>query len=430
MYYGSDYYFVLNHPSKERWPEEKPMPCSQFFLCLLVFSLSIGIFLDWQWFWGKLEERERNFIPPGTAAYNQIVKEIFSEIGLVRQKAEAGTLTLGEAVVAQYRIIELSDKIEHDFTSQSSFIIDKARDCFIKNWQPPEEDSVKIKFYAENKSDRDAQAKFAFRWNLTQAQAKTPQPDCMRIDIDWSAVGLWFLKWYYLLVFPSFFCLLLNIWFDKKSFRMVIEKIYFDCREIFYAGCFGPLGLIFVSETANSFRRYRKVLQEFLETKEIGYRPTALEEKAIWAKVMAPVISFEDAIKKAERELVYRPALAGFAVWILGSFSLSAKSQTLKPVIFVSSQTDQTDSENEVLELSGGVSFKDVFSSFELPKIEKINLCFIGIEPVIFQAPDFIMSEASEKKVSNREFLSVVYPRAPPKEARDIFISSPAACAA
>ncbi|MFA5173028.1 MAG: hypothetical protein WC435_01320 [Candidatus Paceibacterota bacterium] len=431
MYYGYNWFGteIYPHPQKNQWRNEEPVNSWQTFFSLLIFISFIALFIDWSWFSKRIEERQKNIILPGTLAYEETIAEISQVMDQVKKKVEVKNLDLKEATSFNYQIVEFCSKIEVDWTDKTSFIMDKARECFVDNWQPPEEtpESYK-KLFAENDLARKEHAKVILNFKVMQAFAETPQPDCMRVDIDWPAVGLWFLKWYYLLVFPSVFCLLLNVWFVKKSFKAVIEKVYFDYREIFYAGCFGPFGLIFVSETANSLRCYRKILREFLKTKESGYRPTALEEKAIWAKVMAPVLSFEDAITKAEKELVYRPALAGFAVWILGSFSLvSAKSQISKPVVFISSQID---SENEVLKSNEGISFKNVFSSFKLPKIKKINLCFIGIEPVIFQAPDFIISEASVKKVLNREFLIVVQPRAPPKEARDIFISSPAACAA
>jgi hypothetical protein len=419
MYYGYNWFGteIYPHPQKSQWHNEKPVNSWQTFFSLLIFVSFIALFINWPWLGEHFKERQKNIILPGTPAYEETITEIFQVMEQVKNKVKNGNLGLKEAVFLRNYIIDLHAKIEQDWTIKTSFIMDEARKCFVNNWQPPEETPERFKkLFAKDDSARREHAEIILNRHITQALAEAPHSDCMKIaDIDWFAFGFWFLKWYYLLVFPSLFCLLLNIWFAEKSFRAVIEKVYFDCREVFYASCFGPIGLGFVSETANTYRRYNRLQYEYLAKKPYGYQLSRAEENALWLQVNRPVLAFEEALQNVADGYVYRPALACFLVWLTG-FSLFSLGKSNQAVAAVSISATVSD---EVIELPREpVKFQVATSNSLARFISSLNA--IVLPPMIlWESAEVVMVKEEPSRSLRMIYLNSQRPRGPPAAVKE-----------
>ena len=352
MYYGHDLYFYNSRKTEKnywRWRDDNknPMPPIQILINFLVFGISLTIFgalfIDWNLVAerNKIAAQERsNIVFIGSEKGQEIVKELEVIGQTIEQTAKAEVLTVTDVVLACNKINSLCKQVYTERSSQTldsknrvRYITDLYKEVYLKIWPLPvtgitaeewKTDILKRYIPDDIEENRRQTAEFGFQIHLSSAFVAVADYQC---DPLVGFLGLF--KAYYFFTLPILICILINIGFVKKSARAVAEKIIFEWREILIALCFGPMGLAFVSETANSYQCFIRFQHKYLANKPNGYRLSRAEEDAIWLQVQKPILVFEQALQNVADGYVYRPALACFLVWLTGFslFSLGKSNQ-------------------------------------------------------------------------------------------------------
>lgn len=261
--------------------------------------------------------------------------ELFSQLNEVsdnfKAKIKDGTLTPKEMAEATDFYAELDQVLRRTGRVSGAAFGGSNMAWAIKEWQnmyyritfqPPEgaPDSWSKPGH-ERKMRSRLVAEFDYSQALREHSTRAPYGEEVMGGKEIWTFFKWCLKWYYLFGFPTLICSLLNLWFKRES---VLEKIWFDKWQILFRTiCFGPIGVWSISESADKYRKYRKLEAELIASKHEDYELTERDRNAIWIKVDEPFLKFEEAVKMVGTVPISKPVLVSLLLWF---FSLNMSS--------------------------------------------------------------------------------------------------------
>lgn len=288
------------------------------FIYVLVWLLLFLVSVNWKSLESTLRQYKEEcskMILPDSPEYNQIIGEIFELKQSFGKRAQSELISPKEVVLAQDRIVELYLKIRAvsgNWSSSTASIYESGLESFTKFWDP-------------NVYHRHDKPRFEFQYQVQYWRSVIKKDGYIEIDLtDLLIFFLWIVFWYYWASFPILICGLIKIGYqgyqsEKFSPRPILEKLGFDWKNILAWSLGGPLGIIYALDTTEKVKRFWDVREEFMRQKGYSFanQITQEDERVIWAKVMKPIIDFEEALILVRNRMVYRPILAFSAVWFL-----------------------------------------------------------------------------------------------------------------
>lgn len=349
------YYSQNRHPEGWTWRDEKPMPLGRKAIIFLILAVFVGIVGDFSWVPKAVEKEKERMALWDSQQGKEYLREISEIVSYASQQASAGTFSIEDCVKTRWRLLWLIEQLGIENSSEPGIVYDAGRESYIQNWQMDDSLNENLKKILETDPiHRTAWIKSEFSRKI-QLKNEELRPDNMPpIELNLKKIGLWLVKWYFLMTIPGFFIMLVCM---RHAGKKVKEEIILNWRRILLAAIFGPLGLCVASESAGRMRRYYRFRDEFLTDKGWDYRLSQAEEDAIWIQAMEPVLRFDQAMAalKESGGKIKRPALACFLAWMIGLVNIHSSHFAKAPTVFIVtvSSNDEIDG-NKPSDFSGG----------------------------------------------------------------------------
>lgn len=297
-------------------------PAMKWLIALTFITLTC----NHQWLIENMTSAMKDYQAKVSFTYSAEGQALLAEIPEIRQqiwdKSRAGTLTIEEAARAQWRVIEISSQI-HQVSlmsgEETAFIYNCAKECFVSNWQTPEE-------YSEDHQEmfrRDPERKANYATMIFSQEFMVARDNARNESVPtlgpehFTALLHWLTKWYLLMMMPSILIVLVSYKFAGLRIK---EELLLNPKDFVLRIIFWPFGITISFDTSAKAKRYTELERQYLsETGKNYYQLTSDDKSAIWLKVMQPVLRFEQALIMVKQSEVgiRRPLAVCAMVWIM-----------------------------------------------------------------------------------------------------------------
>ncbi len=310
----------------------------------MIITMCVLLFADLDFVAQYLAAGPSERMQVGTPEWNQKMKEFVAAKNMESKLAGNQELTMSKAVELQHQMYDLGEDLglyPCGGSRATRYVYEDCLKIYTCNWHPPNDWSEQDRNKAEQwEPDLKEERVRNIFWGLWGKECKEYNEAHPRINRPPETITgarilvllYWLVKWYSLMTIPALLIFLLN---RRSAGEMVLGQP----RRILLACCFGPIGILAISDDAVRARSYNELSSWY----QREYCKTRLEKKeklALWQMVDNPLLKFEEAVGLISGRKFRRPALACLLAWLIGMWLSPVPKNVIRyvAVAFVSSE--------------------------------------------------------------------------------------------